>query len=79
MTESAVQIGEAAALYDVAPSTLRWWEKQGILDPVRHADGRRRYDATDLPAAGPSPHRAHAARPVRGARPAHRGAAGGSG
>ncbi|WP_172386973.1 MerR family transcriptional regulator [Streptomyces sp. MNP-20] len=44
----AVSIGEAAALYGLAPSTVRWWERQGVLnEPVREG-GKRRYGATDL-------------------------------
>ncbi|WP_131724837.1 MerR family transcriptional regulator, partial [Mycobacteroides abscessus] len=38
IAEPTVNIGEAAALYDVAPSTLRWWEKQGVLSsPAQHS------------------------------------------
>ncbi|MDT0443119.1 helix-turn-helix domain-containing protein [Streptomyces johnsoniae] len=48
MTDSGVTIGEAAALYGVAPSTLRWWERQGVLRPPARAGGRRSYAAHDL-------------------------------
>ncbi|MGW7531618.1 MerR family transcriptional regulator [Amycolatopsis sp. NPDC054798] len=48
MTSGSVRIGEAAALYGLTPSTLRWWEKQGVLDPpVRHG-GRRFYGDREL-------------------------------
>ncbi|MEU7580417.1 MerR family transcriptional regulator [Streptomyces sp. NPDC041068] len=45
---SAVLIGEAAALYGLAPSTVRWWERQGVLNPPARAGGKRLYDDTDL-------------------------------
>ncbi|WP_083933337.1 MerR family transcriptional regulator [Sciscionella marina] len=45
---STVRIGAAAALYDLAPSTVRWWERQGVLgQPPRHG-GVRRYRERDL-------------------------------
>lgn len=47
-TEPTVNIGEAAALYGLSPSTLRWWEKQGVLNsPIQHS-GRRTYTERDL-------------------------------
>jgi MerR family copper efflux transcriptional regulator len=48
MSENTVQIGQAAALFGLAPSTVRWWEKQGVLPPSNQAAGKRRYDRTDL-------------------------------
>ncbi|WJR35839.1 MerR family transcriptional regulator [Mycobacteroides immunogenum] len=47
-TEATVNIGEAAALYDLAPSTLRWWEKQGVLNSPPQHSGRRTYTERDL-------------------------------
>lgn len=48
MNERVASIGEAAALYDLAPSTVRWWEHQNVLDhPARHG-GRRVYHDADL-------------------------------
>ncbi|MGA4839033.1 MerR family transcriptional regulator [Streptomyces sp. G45] len=44
----AVSIGEAAALYGLAPSTVRWWESQGVLNPPAREGGKRVYDGTDL-------------------------------
>jgi MerR family copper efflux transcriptional regulator len=38
-------IGEVARRFGVAVSTLRWWEKQGLLVPSCRESGRRRYDA----------------------------------
>ncbi|MFI0482532.1 MerR family transcriptional regulator [Actinomadura sp. 9N215] len=48
MDERAVTIGEAAALYGLTPSTLRWWEGQGLLDPPARAGGKRLYRDADL-------------------------------
>ncbi|MQA08986.1 MAG: MerR family transcriptional regulator [Pseudonocardiaceae bacterium] len=45
---STVQIGQAAALYDLAPSALRWWERQGVFGEARHGNGRRQYGEDDL-------------------------------
>ncbi|RZQ60115.1 MerR family transcriptional regulator [Amycolatopsis suaedae] len=44
----AVTIGEAAALFGLAPSTLRYWERCGVLTPPPRRDGRRVYDEADL-------------------------------
>lgn len=46
--EGAVSIGEAAALYGLAPSTVRWWERQGVLNQPAREGGKRRYGDTDL-------------------------------
>jgi len=48
MDEPGVSIGEAAALYGLAPSTLRWWERQGVLPPPGRVAGRRIYRELDL-------------------------------
>jgi MerR family copper efflux transcriptional regulator len=48
MTDDTVQIGQAAALFGLAPSTVRWWEKQGVLPQSRQSAGKRRYDRADL-------------------------------
>ncbi|WP_433327414.1 MerR family transcriptional regulator [Spirillospora sp. CA-294931] len=48
MSESGVRIGEAAALYDLAPSTLRWWERQGVLTGPARSGDRRLYRERDL-------------------------------
>ncbi|MFH9069882.1 MerR family transcriptional regulator [Streptomyces alboflavus] len=44
----AVSIGEAAALYGLAPSTVRWWERRGVLNPPARDGGKRRYGDPDL-------------------------------
>ncbi|MFE9664150.1 MerR family transcriptional regulator [Streptomyces sp. NPDC005955] len=43
-----VSIGQAAALYGLAPSTLRWWEAQRVLREPPRVNGRRSYDETEL-------------------------------
>ncbi|WP_191093828.1 MerR family transcriptional regulator [Nocardia colli] len=43
-----VSIGQAAALYDLAPSTLRWWESQQVLPEPPRVGGRRVYTETEL-------------------------------
>lgn len=41
-------IGEVARRFGVEVSTLRWWEKQGLLVPSCRESGRRRYDTADV-------------------------------
>ncbi|MEV7548714.1 MerR family transcriptional regulator [Amycolatopsis sp. NPDC089917] len=43
-----VSIGKAAALYDLAPSAVRWWESQGVLPEPPRVNGRRVYSETEL-------------------------------
>ncbi|WP_093170833.1 MerR family DNA-binding transcriptional regulator [Sinosporangium album] len=43
-----VSIGQAAALYRLAPSTLRWWESQRVLPEPPRTNGRRVYTETGL-------------------------------
>ncbi|MFI6291601.1 MerR family transcriptional regulator [Nonomuraea sp. NPDC050790] len=45
---NGLSIGQAAALYDLAPSTLRWWESQGVLPEPPRVNGRRVYTETEL-------------------------------
>lgn len=45
---SSVSIGQAAALFGLAPSTLRWWETQGVIPEPRRVNGRRAYTEIDL-------------------------------
>ncbi|WP_232667341.1 MerR family DNA-binding transcriptional regulator [Pseudonocardia sp. TRM90224] len=45
---TGVSIGQAAALYDLAPSTLRWWEEQRVLPEPPRVNGRRVYGETEL-------------------------------
>ncbi|MGY0500351.1 helix-turn-helix domain-containing protein [Nocardia sp. FBN12] len=43
-----VGIGGAAALFGLNPSTLRWWERQGVLPTPDRSGGRRVYGRDDL-------------------------------
>lgn len=45
---STVGIGEAARRLGIAPSAVRYYEQQGLLDPVPQPGGRRRYDTAAL-------------------------------
>jgi MerR family transcriptional regulator, redox-sensitive transcriptional activator SoxR len=48
LTSSAVGIGEAARRVGLAPSAIRYYESEGLIDPPRRHDGRRRYRPEDL-------------------------------
>lgn len=48
MNDREVHIGQAAALYGLAPSTVRWWESRGVLAPVARDGGKRVYRDADL-------------------------------
>jgi MerR family redox-sensitive transcriptional activator SoxR len=41
-------IGEAARRVGLAPSAIRYYESEGLLDAQRGADGRRRYGPAEL-------------------------------
>ncbi|MBU8829763.1 MerR family transcriptional regulator [Mycolicibacterium goodii] len=41
-------IGEAAALFGVAPSTLRWWEQERVIPAPKRKGTRRVYGHSDL-------------------------------
>jgi putative resolvase len=43
-----VQIGEAARIAGVSVSTLRRWDSDGVLVPVRTPGGRRRYRVAEV-------------------------------
>ena len=43
MDEIRFKIAEAARMAGVSPSTLRLWESQGLVDPIRTASGQRLY------------------------------------
>jgi DNA-binding transcriptional MerR regulator/mannose-6-phosphate isomerase-like protein (cupin superfamily) len=42
------RIAEAARVAGVAPSTLRLWEAQGLIEPIRTASGQRLYSREQL-------------------------------
>ncbi|MGF0540483.1 cupin domain-containing protein [Agrobacterium sp. ES01] len=44
MDEILFKIGEAARMAGVSPSTLRLWEAQELVQPIRTASGQRLYD-----------------------------------
>ena len=43
-----LRIGDAARAVGVSPSTLRLWERQGLVAPLRPAGGERRYGPDEL-------------------------------
>ena len=45
-------IGEAARRAEVAPSTIRYYERIGLLPPAKRVSGKRRYDARILQKLG---------------------------
>ncbi len=49
-TEELIGIGDASRILDVAPHTLRYWEKEFdfFLEPVRTEGRQRRYDDESL-------------------------------
>lgn len=47
-TEGALKIGEAARRLGLAPSTLRFYEDQGLVAPQRTPKGTRLYDPQDV-------------------------------
>jgi DNA-binding transcriptional MerR regulator len=46
--DETLGITDAAGLFGLAPSTLRWWERSGLIDPRRGAGGRRLYGRAEL-------------------------------
>ncbi|MEX5634477.1 MerR family transcriptional regulator [Parafrankia sp. FMc2] len=48
MKENFARIGEAAALFGLAPSTLRWWERQGVVSRPGPGGSQRLYCDLDL-------------------------------
>lgn len=50
MKKDLVRPAEAAALLSVHPQTLRAWERQGKLSPIRLPSGQRRHRKADLDA-----------------------------
>ena len=48
MNTRAMRISEAAALYELTPSALRWWEKQGVVAAPARTGNQRLYQDLDL-------------------------------
>lgn len=49
IAETALSVGEAAARVGLSAYTLRWYEQEGLVEPVgRDSAGRRRYTQQDL-------------------------------
>ncbi|MFJ9370297.1 MerR family transcriptional regulator [Nocardia sp. NPDC101769] len=46
--EQTYSIGVVARRVGVAVSTLRWWERMGLVVPAGRVSGKRRYDHTSL-------------------------------
>jgi DNA-binding transcriptional MerR regulator len=46
--DRSFSIGEVAHRFGVAVSTLRWWEKRGLLVPASRQSGQRRYGQAEL-------------------------------
>ncbi len=46
--QTLYSIGAAARFAGIHPQTLRWYEKRGLLKPLRTGGNARRYTATDL-------------------------------
>jgi MerR family redox-sensitive transcriptional activator SoxR len=46
--DPVVGIGEAARRTGLAPSAIRYYESEGLLDPRKGPDGRRRYGPQEL-------------------------------
>jgi excisionase family DNA binding protein len=48
MTTGPYSIGKAAQLLGVSVTTLRRWDRIGLLRPFRTPGGQRRYTQTDI-------------------------------
>ncbi|GAA5196666.1 MerR family transcriptional regulator [Rugosimonospora acidiphila] len=47
--DRGLTVGEAAAKVGLSAHTLRWYEQEGLVEPVsRDGAGRRRYESDDL-------------------------------
>ncbi|QIS09650.1 MerR family transcriptional regulator [Nocardia arthritidis] len=46
--DGSMTIGEVSELLGVAPSTLRWWERQGLIAPAQRRSGRRLYSRAEI-------------------------------
>lgn len=48
MKEFSYKIGDISRLYDMSSDALRYYEKEGLLSPRRHANGYRYYTISDI-------------------------------
>lgn len=48
LEDHKVSIGDAARITGVSISTLRRWERQGLIEPTRTLGGQRRYSVQAL-------------------------------
>jgi MerR family transcriptional regulator, redox-sensitive transcriptional activator SoxR len=48
LTSTELGIGDAARKVGLAPSAIRYYESEGLLDAPRGVDGRRRYGPAEL-------------------------------
>lgn len=49
IAEAGLSVGEAAARVGLSTYTLRWYEQEGLVEPVgRDSAGRRRYTRRDM-------------------------------
>lgn len=48
MGDELLTIGQAATRFGLASSTLRWWERQGLLEPAQRQAGQRYYGRAEL-------------------------------
>ncbi|WP_037070066.1 MerR family transcriptional regulator [Pseudonocardia acaciae] len=48
MDRDVLTIGQAAATFGLPVSTLRWWEREGLVQPLSGAGGRRAYGPHEL-------------------------------
>ena len=48
MNTEIIAIGRASQILGVSPSTLRNWDKQGLLKPIKSVCKHRRYLMSDV-------------------------------
>jgi putative resolvase len=57
LEDQKVSIGDAARITGVSISTLRRWERQGLIEPSRTLGGQRRYSVQSLKRLQPEGHK----------------------
>ena len=57
MTDELLTISEASKFIHVTPNTLRVWERNGVIKPMRTAGGQRRYSREELYTVAGKSHR----------------------